>query len=805
MPRCWTPYLQSSNPANKELTLEQKVDVQYVEKTTLIGQRVTKPDAPDKSTGKTRYINDLVLPRMLFGKILHAGRPHAEIVSIDVSAAESLPGVHCVLTGKDAVGLRFGFVRDNVPLKDKVRCEHDEVAAVAAETEELADQALSLIKVEYKDLPGVFSPEDGRQEGAPLIQDGFPGNKSLHFEFKHGDLAAAEAESEFIVDSVFRPHQVTHCCMGTSCAIADFDHNGKLTIYSQTQYPYNYKMDLAPALGMHPGDIRVIQPPIGGAFGSKLDVYPYEPIAALLARATGRPVKVMYTREEEFKSAPTRQPAVIHMRTGCNKAGELTFRSADVLLDNGAYTSWGPTIPVIMMRTVTGHYRVPVVQFNAQAIYTNNPYAGSFRGYGNVQATFATAQQMDMLAEQLDMDPIEFHLINSQKSGERTPQNAFLRECALDKCLKTAAEVSNYVSKHKHYAHERESGRRYRKGIGLASSIHNAGGAKIHKSDGCGTMLKVDDYARVTLITGASEIGQGIDAVISLIVAEELGVPPEHVTIMNNDSDLGPWDVGVHASRTTFIAGEGTRRAAVKAREQILNAASRFADIPQGELDLRQGFVVRDEDGSIVFKLDKLLRQMHFQPEPELVMVTDYYEPNSEPEGADHISDVSAAYSHAVHVAEITVDTYTGEIKVDKVTSVQDVGRIINRTGLEAQIEGGIAMGLGYALSEDMQLEEGMLKNPCFRDYKVITAPEMPELDLHFIEDACAEGPYGAKGIAELPTIVIAPAIANAFYNATGVRILNPPLSPEKVVRALMQSQDDGDSSSDSLIAAEAS
>ncbi len=760
-----------------------------IEKTTLIGKRVRKPDAPDKATGKTRYINDMVLPQMLIGKILHAGRPHAEIVSIDVSAAEKLPGVHCVLTGKDAEGLRFGFVRDNVALKNRVRCEHDEIAAVAAETEEIADRAMALITVEYRDLPGVFTPEDGREKDAPQIHDDFPDNKSLHFEFRHGDLAAAEAASEIIVDNVFRVHHVTHCCMGTSCAIADFDSNGKLTIWSQTQYPYNYKMDLAPALGMHPGDIRVMQPPVGGAFGSKLDVYPYEPIAALLAKKTGRPVKVMFSREEEFRSSPTRQPAVIHMRTGCTRNGTLTFRSADVLLDNGAYTSWGPTIPVVMMRTTTGHYRVPVVHFNAQAIYTNNPYAGSFRGYGNVQTTYATAQQMDMLAEQLDMDPIDFHLKNAQQSGETTPQQAFLRECALDECLRTAAQASDYSAKHRRYTLAREQQGRYKKGIGLASSIHNAGGAKIHKSDGCGTILKVDDYARVTVITGASEIGQGIDAVINLIVAEELGIPLEHVTIVNDDSDIAPWDVGVHASRTTFIAGNGARRAAVKARQQILNAAARMTEIAAQDLDLRGGFVVREDCGTKVIKLEKLLRRMHFQPEPELVMVTDYYEPNSEPEGADHRSDHSAAYSHAVHVAEITVDTHTGEIRVDRITSAQDVGRVINRMGLEGQIEGGIAIGLGYALSEEMQLEKGMLKNPCFRDYKVLTAPEMPELDLHFIESNCAEGPYGAKGASELPTIVIAPAIANAVYNATGIRFFNPPLTPEKVARAIWDRQ----------------
>lgn len=772
--------------------MEKNVTASPIVKKTLIGQRVKKPDAPDKATGKTRYINDMVLPQMLIGKVLFAGRPHARIVRIDTSAAEKLPGVYAVLTGKDAAGLKFGFVRDNVALKDKVRCEHDEIAAVAAETEEIARRALELIEVEYEDMPAVFTPEAGAKEGAPQIHENFPGNKSLHFEFKHGDLAAAEAVSDFVVDNVFRPHHVTHCCMGTSCAIADFDHNGKLTIWTQTQYPYNYKMDLAPALGLNPGDIRVIQPPIGGAFGSKLDVYPYEPIAALLAKKTGRPVKVIYSRAEEFKAAPTRQAAIIHMRTGCTRDGVLTFRTADVLLDNGAYTSWGPTIPVIMMRTTSGHYRVPVVDFKAQAIYTNNPYAGSFRGYGNVQATYATAQQMDMLADMVDMDPLEFHLKNAQKSGEVTPQKSFLRECALVECLEIAAKASDYSRKRKEYAALRDKPGRYKKGIGLASSIHNAGGAKIHKSDGIGTILKLDDYARVTVITGASEIGQGIDAVITLIVAEELGVPVEHVTIVNNDSDIAPWDVGVHASRTTFIAGNGTLRAARKAKAQILNAAEKMLGEPADTLELRGGFVVRDTCGTPLIDLERLLRRMHFQAEPELVMVTDYYEPNSEPEGAKHISDHSAAYSHAVHIAEISVDTLTGEIKVDKVTVAQDVGRVINRMGLEGQIEGGIAMGLGYALSENMRIENGMLRNPCFRDYKLITAPEMPPLDLHFIESNCAEGPYGAKGISELPTIVIAPAIANALYNATGVRIFKPPMSPEVVARAIHETRQAG-------------
>jgi xanthine dehydrogenase molybdenum-binding subunit len=392
-----------------------------------------------------------------------------------------------------------------------------------------------------------------------------------------------------------------------------------------------------------------------------------------------------------------------------------------------------------------------------------------------------------MLADLVEIDPLDFHIKNAQKSGEVTPQKSFLRECVLAECLEIAAEASGYSRKRKEYAALRDTPGRYKKGIGLASSIHNAGGAKIHKSDGIGTILKVDDFARVTVISGASEIGQGIDAVITLIVAEELGVPLEHVTLVNNDSDIAPWDVGVHASRTTFIAGNGTRRAAQKAKAQILNAAEKMLGEPAGDLELRGGSVVRDRDGTPLIKLERLLRQMHFQEVPELVMVTDYYEPKSEPEGAKHISDHSAAYSHAVHIAEITVDTLTGEIKVDKITVAQDVGRVINRMGLEGQIEGGIAIGLGYALSENMRIVNGMLTNPSFRDYKLITAPEMPPLELHFVESNCAEGPYGAKGVSELPTIVIAPAIANALYNATGVRIFNPPMSPETVARAIYE------------------
>ncbi len=707
----------------------------------------------------------------------------------DTGRAKALPGVHAVITAADTPQLRIGVIKDNPPLKgDRVRTIRDEIAAVAADSEALCDEALRLIEVEYEDLPAVFEASDALAPGAPVLHDERPDNIAMKHAFDHGDIAAGEAQSDHIVEGEYNVHYVTHCNMGVSCCVADVDVGGKLTLYSQTQYPYIMKMDIAPSLGIHPGDIRIIQPPVGGAFGSKLDVYPYEPICVFLARKTRRPVKLVFSREEEFIASPTRQPVEFKIRAGMTKDGRLTFRDIDTLLNNGGYTSWGATTPYVTMRTCSSHYRVPHVRYRARAVYTNNPYAGSFRGYGNVQATWAIETHMDKMAEVAGLDPIAFRLLNANESGDVTPQGSRLANIDLKGCIRIAAEKSDFLKKWGTYRAASRGPERFKRGIGIAASLHNAGGAKIHKSDGCGTMLMLDDYARVSVITGASEIGQGIDTVIAQLVAEELGVPMRDVTVVNNDTATGPWDVGVHASRTTYIAGNSARRAARKAREIILRHAAKQANVAADRLDLRGGHVVQADNGVAVIPIDKLLRQMHFAGEDaQLVMVTDYYEPPSEAEDKNHVGDMSASYSHAVHVAEVVVDSWTGEVKVETVWSVQDVGRVVNRTGLEGQIEGGIAMGLGYGLTEELRIEQGIVKNPCFRDYYLMTAPQMPEIDMTFVETQDAEGPAGAKGIAELPTIVIAPAVGNAVYNACRARIDHPPITPEKLARALWQ------------------
>ncbi|MEE1567677.1 MAG: molybdopterin cofactor-binding domain-containing protein, partial [Arenicellales bacterium] len=515
---------------------------------------------------------------------------------------------------------------------------------------------------------------------------------------------------------------------------------GNLTLYSNTQVPFLHKREFAEVLELDPNRIRIIQPTIGGGFGSKLDIYPFEPICVYLARAAGRPVKLVFSRAEEFLASPTRQPARVLLRSGCRNDGRLTFRKVDMLLDNGGYTSWGATTPMVMMQTFSSLYRVPHCLYHSTAAYTNNPYAGSFRGYGNLQATFAVEAHMDKLADAIGMDPLEFRLLNAQEAGEVSGQGMHFRSCGFKDCLRTAADRSDYLARRQQNIEQRSTGP-VQRGVGMASMLHVGGGAKIYPSDGCGTILKLDDFGHVTILTGASEIGQGSETVLSQLVCEELGLPLTSVTVVNNDTDITPWDVGVHASRTTFIAGNAAVGAARLAKEKILKAAAAATGQPMQELDLRGGGIVQRQDGSTLMTLDKLLRSMHFQDKADLVITSYYYEPPSVHQDDQHKGDVSAAYAWACQVVEVEVDSDTGVVRLLKCTAAHDVGRVINRLGIEGQIEGGIVMGQGYALSEDLAIRDGHCLNPGFRDYKLITAPEVPELDLSFIETMDGEGP----------------------------------------------------------------
>jgi xanthine dehydrogenase molybdenum-binding subunit len=494
-----------------------------------VGQRIPKLDARDKVTGRSIYIQDLKIPGMLFGRILRSTYPHAKIAHIDTSRAKKLLGVRAVITADDVPMVRFGFMKDQPVLKaGKVRSYRDEVAAVAAIDPDIAEEAIDLIEIEYESLPGVFDAEEAMKEGAPLVHEENKSNiLNLPWKLAAGEVEEGRKRSAFAVEDRFTLTWVTHCCLGTDGVIADFDLKNNLTMYRNTQIPSLAQRDFNEALramGLKGSTSRVIKPKIGGGFGSKLDTYAFEYIAILLAYATRKPVKILQSREEEFRYTSTRQPAIIDIAHGCDREGRLTFRDISMILDNGAYASWGATTPSVMMMPVSSLYRVPNVRYEATCVYTNNTWAQAMRGYGNPQATFAIDSSMDELAHEAGFDPMEFRLINANEPGEVTPQRFKVTTCGLKDCIQE-------VGKRLQWGKRRKSQKGKRRGVGMASLIHVGGGARVYKSDGCGTIIKIDDFGTVNVFTGATDIGQGAETVIAQMVAEEIGVLPEDVNV----------------------------------------------------------------------------------------------------------------------------------------------------------------------------------------------------------------------------------------------------------------------------------
>lgn len=751
----------------------------------IIGHPTPKIDAGIRVTGKAVYGNDITLPNMLYGAILRSKYPVAEIISIKKSKAEALPGVVSVITADDVDVNNISYKRDHPILKKgTVNCIRDEIAAVAAESKEIARQALNLIEVEYREKPGVFDPFEALKNDAPQINEFASGNDNKNiahdFHYEHGDLQEWKDKSACIVKQRYTLPRVTHCCMGTSAITADYSNlDGRLTLYSVTQVPFLYQRDIAHALKMEPSKIRIIQPVIGGGFGSKLDMYPYEPICALLAMKSGRPVQIVFTREEEFIASPTRQCMVIDLTTGADKDGNFTFREVSIVKDNGAYTSWGATTPFVMMQTFSSLYRVPACVFDSSAVYTNNIYAGSFRGYGNPQATFALERNIDLMAEELGINQAEIRLLNANQKGETTGQGLLYETCGHKESLETVIAESGYARKK-----DDDNSGRYKKGIGFGSMLHVGGGAKIYRSDGCGTIVKFDSFGYLTIITGSTEIGQGSETVLAMIAAEELGIAIDRIKVVNTDTDVKPWDVGVHASRTSFVAGNSLLGAIGKLKEKTSPAAAAMLKTDANDLEYSDGLIKSRTTGSEI-KLDKVIREIHFRKPNELSIASFYYEPNSEFQDKGFKGNVSGTYAFAAQAIEVEVDTYTGNVKVLDVYVAQDVGKVLNPLGLDGQIEGGVVMGMGYALTEELVMENGYVLNPSFHDYKLPTASDIPEIHFTPIETNEKEGPYGAKGVGEAPLIPTAAAIANAVSNALGIRIDDLPITPEKVLRAL--------------------
>jgi len=789
-----------------------------------VGKGIPRTIEVDKVTGRARYINDLKLPEMLYGKILYSSYAHARITRIDTSQAEQVPGVRAVLTGRNIPDVRVGFLKDQRVLKgDVVRQFRDEVAAVAAIRPEIAEEALELIEVEYEELPAVFDPIEAMREGAPLVHEldamGKPVRTNilpLPWKFSAGDIEQGRRDSAYMVKDSLGTTWVNQCCMGTSGCVAEFDMNNNLTFHSQTNVPFLGKqriMEYLSSIGVKGENVRVVNPIVGGSFGTKLDTDIYEFISILLALRTRKPVKILFSREEEFRALPPRQPAVFTIEQGCDKEGRLTFRKAEAILDNGAYTSWGATTPSVMVMPMSSLYRVQNVSFEATCVYTNNIYCQAMRGYGNPQATFAVETSMDSLAEEAGIDPAEFRLINANQPGDVTPMRLKITSCGMEECINSVKQKLNWTEKR---------GKRTGRGVGMGSLIHVAGGARVYKSDGHGIMVKVDQNGHVDVFDGGTDQGQGSPTIISQIVAEALGFRPEDISLTLGDTGLCLWDAGTHASRHTFMAGNAAMRACEKVKQQILELAvenipkivaggfkrkkRKDPDFVEPELDY--SLISRPEDMDIkdrmifpksdpehpFFRIEasEILRDgLHVGTgESKVVVAEAFYDPPTEMLDREMKGNLSCAYAFGTTGVEVEVDEETGEVRILQLFAAHDVGKAINPILVKGQIYGAAYMGVGYGLTEEMKLEQGRVMNPNFLDYKMLTAMDVVPVEPIIIEPGDEAGPYGAKGIGEPGLVPTAPAIANAIYDAIGVRLTSLPITPEKVLAALKEKKE---------------
>jgi CO/xanthine dehydrogenase Mo-binding subunit len=788
-----------------------------------VGKSIPRTIETDKVTGRAVYMNDLKRPGMLYGKILYSRYSHAKIKRIDASKAKKLQGVRAVLTGHDIPDVRVGFIKDQRVLKkDVVRQFRDEVAAVAAISPEIAEEAIQLIDVEYEEMPAVFDPLEAMKEGAPLVHEvdarGRPIRSNvlpLPWKFLAGDMEQGRQQAAYVVKDSVSTTWVNQCCMGTSGCVAEFDMNNNLTFYSQTNVPFLGKQRIQEYLaqiGLKKSRVRVLNPVVGGSFGTKLDTDIYEFIAIQLALKTRKPVKIQFTREEEFFALPPRQPSLFSIEQGCDKEGRLTFRKVEAILDNGAYTSWGATTPSVMMMPISSLYRVPNVSFEATCVYTNNIYCQAMRGYGNPQATFAVETSMDRLAEEAGIDAAELRLINCNQAGEVTPMRLKITTCPLEECIKSVKEKISWGEKR---------GKRNGRGVGMASLIHVAGGARVYKSDGHGIVVKVDQNGDVDVLESGTDQGQGSPTVIAQMVAEALGFRPEDVSMTLGDTGLCLWDAGTHASRHTFMAGNAAIRACEKAKRQILEMAvehmpqivsykikkkkKKDPEFVEPELewklisdpermDIRDRMIFpKNAPDHPYFRMEVseiLTRGLHVGTGDSKVVVGEaFYDPPTEMLDREMKGNYSMTYAFGTTAVEVEVDQETGEVKILQLLAAHDVGRAMNPTLVKGQIYGAAYTGAGYGLSEEIQVRNGRVMNANFRDYKMLTAKDVIPVEPIIIEEPDGDGPFGAKGIGEPGLVPTAPALANAVYDAIGVRITDLPLTPEKILSALRKKE----------------
>ncbi len=751
---------------------------------SVLGKPIRRVDGVEKVTGAAKYTVDVQLPGMLEGRIFRSPHPHAKILNVDVTKARALPGVKAVITAADTLKKPYGNWRryehllDEYPLAwDKVRFIGDEIAAVAAVDEDVAEEALTLIDVEYELLPAVFDPVEAMKDGAPAIHEGatVDHNVSETRHIEYGDVDEAFSRCDRVREDEFTLHPVAHAAMEPHASVATTGFSGRVTIWTSTQVPYYIQILLAGALGLEEGKVRVIRPHVGGAWGGKIEMFKDQYCAARLSQMAGRPVRLEYTREEEFATTRRRTPMKYYLKTGYMKDGRLVAKEARTILDGGAYNGMGPTALYLTGFFQAFPYSIPNYRYNGYHVYTNKSPSSSMRGFGGPQAEFTCDSQLDMIAEDLGMDPAELRLKNSMTPGYEIPGYCKVASCGIQECIERSMESTGWREKRGKMPHG--------KGIGMGCYGFMSGGVfnwinTPYAFSGAMIRMGVDGF--VDVYVGSSEIGQGSDTVMAQIAAEELGVPMDMVRVTSGDTSICPPDLGAWGSRQTLMTGNAVKMAAQDLREQLFEVA-------RGMMMPNIVYAFEAKDGRIFLKerpkrgvdLFEVVKVAVRGQEGQQLIGRGFYTPHGK-------GMVSPAFSFGAQVSQVEIDLETGKVHMDQVTTAHDCGQVINELGVEGQLEGAFVMGQGYTLAENLVTEEGQVLNPSFVDYKLMRAPDVPvKFESLLVETFEPEGPFGAKEAGEGLTNPNAGCIANAIYDAVGVRIKDMPITPEKILKAL--------------------
>jgi 4-hydroxybenzoyl-CoA reductase subunit alpha len=780
----------------------------------VVGKPFRKVDARAKCTGQTKFADDIILPRMLSCKILRSHLPHALIKNIDLSKALALPGVFAIITGKD-LPISYGILPvsqdEHALCIDKVRFIGDPVAAVAAIDEDVAFDAMNLIEVEYEALQTISSIEEGVMIDEPRIHEyGDGGNFHKKVSLEFGEIDEGFAEADLVREDTFFYEGNTHLPMEQHAAVAHFDADHKLTLWSSTQTPHYVHRALAKVLEVAASHIRVIATPNGGGFGGKSDPFNHEVIVSKLAMITGRPVKCTLTREEVFYCHRGRHPVLMHVKTGVKKDGGITAMHFKSFLDGGAYGSYGvaSTFYTGALQTVT--YEVPRYKFEGARVFTNKPPCGPKRGHGTPQPRYALEVHLDKIAEELKLDPAEMRRSHLVKPNTVTANYLRIGSMGLGACIDKVVEGSDWKNKFSWNGYAGVSPANdaaataahrklpYGKGIGIASSSYICGaGLPIYWNNmpQSGVQLRLDRQGGVCVMCGSTDIGQGSDSILAYIVAEILGIDPFDIRVVTADTDLTPVDLGSYSSRVTLMTGNAAIQAAERARELLTMAVAEKLGVPIENISLaeRRAFDVENPEVGVSFAEAVVLAESKFGT---IGTVGSYSPPRSPGKFKGAGVGPSPAYSYSAAVAEVDVDPSTGIVVVERVWIAHDIGKSINPMLVMGQVEGSVYMGLGEILMEEMAYRGNrniVHKFPSMLEYKSPTTMEMCDVKTYLIEDPDPNGPFGAKEVGQGPLLPVPPAVANAVYNAVGVRIDEVPITPEKVLKTLREKSKGGD------------